>query len=115
MTSFSLEILEKVGAVLKNEIKPLLSISEEVNLLREFFDKLFMSEPQPNSTNATGRRGENSRNSRGGRQNQGGRNAVRASKMENSEEAPKSRLNALQAKFNVGVVGFEHVINLHFI
>ncbi|VDM33646.1 unnamed protein product [Hydatigera taeniaeformis] len=94
---------ERINSVLKNEILPLLPISQEVAFPREFYGKLFMAEQPPQPPQTSTRRGQGASQRGIGHMKNGNSRATVLSghQSENGEAAPKTRLNALRTKFNV--------------
>ncbi|KAM7542660.1 hypothetical protein Aperf_G00000013839 [Anoplocephala perfoliata] len=94
----------RIDDALNNAIIPLLPVSEEVAFSREFYGKLFISEhtqqQQQRQRFQPNRRGQKAPQ-RGEKQDP--KPTVTAGPADNDEAAPKSRLNALQSKFNVSI------------
>ncbi|VDK23124.1 unnamed protein product [Taenia asiatica] len=96
---------ERVDNVLKNEILPMLPVSQEVAFPREFYSKLFVAEQPPQPQQHSTRRGQGApQRGSGHMQHESSRTAVLSGHQpENGEIAPKTRLYVLRSKFNVSI------------
>ncbi|VDD84192.1 unnamed protein product [Mesocestoides corti] len=94
---------EKISNVLKNEIIPRLPILEVVPFPHEFYGMLFSVVHPPHQPQSNNRQGRQPEQVRSGHRNQRERGGIAVVNSGEEGDAPRTKLNALQRKYNVTI------------